>query len=212
MQLLAGPGRAARRRGTTFRFAGRAFPYCRGRQSWNWLNERAVEVPIGEAAVREAPGPRILEVGNVLGHYASTTHDVVDRYERGTGLRNVDVFDVDGSYDLIVSISTIEHIGWDERPVDPDRAAAAVRHLQSCVADGGSTLITVPVGYHPELDRAIVAGALAFDDVRALGCAYPAAVWSEVDPRAVLNTARYDRLLYRADAVLVCRWWRDRTR
>ena len=155
-------------------------------------------------------GPRILELGNVLGNYAPTSHDVVDRYEQGNGVRNIDVFDVDGSYDLVLSISTIEHIGWDERPVDPDRAASAVRHLQSLVAEGGSTLITVPVGYHPELDRAIVAGAVEFDEVRALSCSYPAAEWREVEPRAIVDTARYDRLLYRANAVLVCRWSRDR--
>jgi hypothetical protein len=58
----------------------------------------------------------ILEIGNVLSHYFPVNHDIVDKYEKADGVINQDVvhFYSPKKYDLIVSVSTLEHVGWDE--------------------------------------------------------------------------------------------------
>lgn len=86
----------------------------------SWLNERTVEVPLIWQSVVDTsvanPRARILEIGNVLSHYFDIQHDVLDKYEIAPKVVNEDAvsFHPSGKYDLIVSISTIEHIGFDE--------------------------------------------------------------------------------------------------
>lgn len=116
-------------------------------------NERAIEVAIALYWLdRHGAG---LEVGNVLGHYGLTGHRVVDLHEEAPGVENIDVFDITGSYDWIVAISTVEHVGRDEEPKDPDAAERAICHLRSLLAPDGYMLVTVPGGYHPVLDQAL---------------------------------------------------------
>src|ERR1017187_5364112 len=84
------------------------------------LNERAVEIPIAQEwldrQIGVTPFSRILEVGNVFGHYYPDhwKWDVIDLYEKARGVKNINVLDVSESYDYIFSISTLEHVG-DEK-------------------------------------------------------------------------------------------------
>ena len=208
--FAAGPRVGSRLRGSgTFRFQGLQYGYLDRWHGWTWLNERSVEVPLGAAAI-ERGGGEVLEVGNVLGHYLTVSHRVVDKYEESPGVENADLFEIDepDSFDLVVSLSTLEHVGWDEPVRDPERAIAAVEHLKALVAPGGLLFVTVPVGYHPRLDRAAVTGELGFSSVSALSRGSLVGPWVEADPRAVIDSA-YDELLYCASAVLVCEWRRS---
>lgn len=105
----------------------------------SWSNERAIEIPLAQERIRQAAGKRILEIGNVLAYYGQVPHEVVDKYERADGVRNIDVVDFHPAapYDLIISISTLEHVGWDETPRDPAKLLRAVTHLTGLLAPGG---------------------------------------------------------------------------
>ena len=96
------------------------------------MNERAIEVPIVWKIVSEYSEGRILEVGNVLSHYFSVCHDILDKYEKADGVINQDVvnFWAPNKYELIVSISTLEHVGWDESPRDPNKILRAIENLK----------------------------------------------------------------------------------
>lgn len=121
------------------------------------LNERAVEIPV---VLDWLPGKgRGLEVGNVLSHYFPIPHRVVDLYEQADGVENLDLFDIEGSYDWIVSISTLEHVQWDQEPRDPAGAQRAVEHLYGLLGPGGRLMVTVPGGHHPHLDAFLAEGA-----------------------------------------------------
>jgi hypothetical protein len=123
------------------------------------LNERAVEISAVTAWTAGNTGAG-LEVGNVLGHYGITGHRVVDKYEVAAGVDNLDVLEITGTYDWIVSISTLEHAGYDENPRDADKSVTAVEHLRSLLAPGGRMWISVPLGHNPTLDEYVMAGAL----------------------------------------------------
>lgn len=124
-------------------------------------NERAVEIAVALPWLHDATGGSItggLEVGNVLGHYGVKGHRVVDLYEQAAGVDNVDVFDIEGHYQWILSISTLEHVHWDYEPRDEYAAPKALEHLKSLLVPGGSMLITVPGGWHQTLDDSLMLG------------------------------------------------------
>lgn len=127
-----------------------------------WDNERFVELAVAGHWLTQVDG-RGLEVGNVLAHYRiDAPRIVVDRYEQAPGVYNIDALAVDGTYPWVVSISTLEHVGWDPpEPRQPGRALDALLHLRSLLADGGRMLVTVPLGWNPPLDEAIAAGVSA---------------------------------------------------
>lgn len=183
-------------RGGEFTLSGESYPLLRHRYGLTWVTERAVEVPVAQRLVERHRGERILEVGNVLSHYAPVEHEVVDKYEQAGGVRNVDVLNLppEPAYELILSVSTLEHVGRDETPREPERAVRALEHLRRMLRPGGTLLATVPVGYNPDLDRALAGGS---HELRAMR----RAPWREVDPSEALECA-YDFLVYRATAVL----------
>jgi SAM-dependent methyltransferase len=189
----------------TFAFRGVSYRYLLHRYNYTWLNERAVEVPIAHAAVARIAGGRVLEVGNVLGHYVARNHLVVDRYEHAPGVINTDIFDFEDEegFDLIVSVSTLEHVGWDEAPRDPGAAARGFAHLFQLLKPGGELLVTVPVGYNHEFDTTIRDGEIELSGLWALRRQERHNVWREVDPAEVWQ-ARYDWLLYTAHGLVVC--------
>jgi hypothetical protein len=127
------------------------------------LGERTVELAVARefVAQRRALGP-ILEVGNVLAHHVPFPHPVVDRYEPGDGILHVDVLEYRPSdpSPSIVSISTLEHVGFDETPRRVGRFRPALVHLfEQCLRPGGTMLVTVPLGYNPEVDDAVFSRA-----------------------------------------------------
>lgn len=141
-----------------FAFDGRAYRYFRHLYNVTWLNERRVEIPIMREVLREHGGGRVLEVGNVLPRYdASLVHTVVDKYEtptrEGMYAEDAETFALGAPYDLILSISTLEHVGWDEQPRDPGKIGRTLAHLKSLLASGGRLVFTAPMGYSPPLTQ-----------------------------------------------------------
>lgn len=113
-------------------------------------NERAVELAVVFDWLQSQTGDG-LEIGNVLAHYGITGHRVVDLHEQAAHVDNLDVFEVRGEYDWIVSISTIEHVHWDDHR-NPVGALAAIDHLLWMLRPGGQLLVTIPLGWNPPLD------------------------------------------------------------
>ena len=154
----------------TFTFQGRPYHYLYHPYGTTWKNERAVEIPIILEKIQfyhyQGRG-RILEVGNVLSHYVHFQHDIVDKYEKADGVINQDVVDFQPAenekYDLIVSISTIEHVGWDETPRDPNKIPLALENLTTrCLAPGGEIVVTLPIGYNTYLDKLLKVDKIRF--------------------------------------------------
>jgi len=195
-------GRAGLRGRGSFTYAGSSYRLFRHGYHYTWMNERAVEIPIYLELLSGRDPSRVLEVGNVLSHYGPVAHTVVDRYERADGVVNQDVlaFRPDRELDLIVSISTLEHVGWDEEPRDPDKAVRAIEHLRSLLAPGGRLVFSVPACYNPRLDRGLAGNEIELSEMRALR--REGAGWREVEPSEAL-AAPYDELLYEASAVII---------
>ncbi len=146
----------------TFTLDGRVYRYAVHLANVTFRVERAVEIPI---ALEMFPWVgNVLEIGNVLSQYSPLQHDIVDKYEKGDGVQNIDVVDYNPTkrYDLIVSISTLEHVGWDEVPKEPEKLLIAIKTMKDLLTDKGKMLVTVPLGYNEFLDQCIYDGRLGF--------------------------------------------------
>jgi len=149
--------RLYRARPRSFVWNGELLPQFHHGYNSTWENERAVEIPIVKREVDQTPaGERVLEIGCVLPHYFDVTHRVVDKYEPGRGVENVDILDFrdPDRFDLVVSISTLEHVGRDEEGGDDQLTVRAIEHVASkLLRPGGRFVATVPIGYNGALDR-----------------------------------------------------------
>jgi len=108
---------------------------------------------------------RILEVGNVISHIYHFNHDVLDKYEIVGDIINEDVVDFKPSkeYDLIFSIITLQHVGWNESPRDPKKILKAIENLRKILAPHGQIIIFHGLGENKQMDEFLKNGTLKFD-------------------------------------------------
>ena len=142
---------------------GHRFSYClRFNRFVN--SERIVEIPIVIEKISHNRSKKCLEVGDSLNNYHNITHDVLDKYEMKHSVINLDIveFNPIEKYDTIFSISTVEHIGFDEREKQPGKATLAINKMLSLLANHGLLIITVPLGYNPEIDDFILNNSFNF--------------------------------------------------
>lgn len=195
---------------SAFVWQGERVPYVHRRYHYTWLNERAVEIALAQRLLSSCAERSVLEIGNVMGHYQPITHTVVDKYEVADGVLNVDVVDLDlePAFDLVIAISTLEHVGLDEDIVDPSKPGRAIESLKSLLTPGGRLWVTIPVGYNPALDKRLRAGEYGFTSLRALRRSATRNVWREV-PVDEIWSVPYDRLLYTAHGLVVAEYVRS---
>ena len=137
----------------SFLYRGQQLDYFYHKYNKTWKNERSIEVPIALCEIEKHKGERILEVGNVLRHYVKVKYDVLDKYEEEEGLIRDDIVDFipANKYDFIISISTIEHVGIDDKPANLSKAIIALQKMQGMLKDGGKMFVSFPIGYNSAL-------------------------------------------------------------
>jgi hypothetical protein len=190
-----------------FAWDGHELNYLDHEYNTTILNERAVEVPIAEAwhFDNEEMDPDILEVGNVLQHYGWGGHRVVDLFEEAEGVENLDARNIQGAYDRIYAISTLEHIDQETPSGAP---VATALHLVGLLKPGGKMLATVPFGQQPFLDVAILQGDLCADREWTMVRADDTGEWVECAGARVWAHARENSW---ARAVWVAEWTKGAT-
>ena len=191
-----------------FEFEGKSLPLFYHRYNMTWANERAVEVPIAQEFLEQYAGRRVLEVGNVTPYYLDTEHTVLDKYERGPGIINADITDYapGDRFDLILSVSTFEHIGFDDE-TDGDSCVKISQAITTCrglLAAGGQLVLTLPLGYNPALDRMIADGQLGCHCAIFLKRSDRSA-WQAVDAETAM-ACEYGRPFPYANAVMIAQF------
>ena len=168
----------------TFDYAGEAHRYYFHHYSLD--NERVVEIALARDFLQGKTG-EVLEIGNVLSHYFHFPHEVVDKYEVAPGVLNEDVvaYAPGKKYDCIISLSTLEHVGWDEQPRDPKKISQAIAHLKSLLKAGGLLFVTMPLGYNPNVDELLRTGQSGFAETGYLLRISAANRWQEAKWEAV---------------------------
>lgn len=189
----------------TFEFQGKRFHYFFHPYCTTWRNERTVAVPIIWDTVKQYEGKKknILEVGNVLSYYFNVSHDVLDKYEIMDGVMNEDVVDFKPTrkYDLIVSIVTIGHVGWNESPKDPTKFIRAIENLKRILSVSGQLVVVMGLGINPSFDSSLESKTTEFNKQGYLRH-LRGYIWQEAK-REEINDLKYDELVPTANAVVI---------
>lgn len=175
----------------------RHFKYCDGllpchfaNYNVTWSNERCVEVSLGRWYLEQIDGP-VLEIGHVLGHYGMNEHTVLDKFEKAKGVINEDItsWQTDQRFALILSLSTFEHIGFDDdaEGQSEGKILTAIAACRALLQPAGRLVITVPLGYNPHLDQLIEKDALGQDRASFM-LRSGAREWSEVARHQAVGT------------------------
>jgi hypothetical protein len=186
-----------------FQFNGKTYEYLYHFYNKTWKNERGVEIPIFREIILSNQDKRILEVGNVLSHYFPIHHDVVDKYEISPGVINQDIvsYAPSSKYDLIVSISTLEHVGWDEEPREPTKLLQAITHMKDqCLAPGGTIIASLPIGLNSYFDTLLRERRTPFSKQQFLKRVSERNYWVESDWDSCRD-AKYGRFV--ANAIVI---------
>lgn len=188
-----------------FKFQRTEYKYFYHRYSITWNNERSVEIPIIWKIVEKYKNKHILEIGNVLSHYFHVNHDIVDKYEESNNVINQDVVDFKPlrKYDLIISISTLEHVGWDETPRDPLKILRAVENLKNLLNPKGKIIVTLPIGQNPILDKYLDTNKLNFTEQFCLKRKTKNNKWKEVNWKKISNVKYGTFTRYSATGLLI---------
>jgi len=187
-----------------FKLQGKNYSYFCNIYNATWKNERAVEISISNELIKKYKNKKVLEVGNVLSHYSPVTHDILDKYEKSKGIINKDIVDFKPSkkYDLIISISTLEHVGFDEKPKDKNKIMLAVKNLKKMLAKNGEILITVPTGYNPYLDKILKKNKIKFTKKYCLKRISKDNKWVEVKWQEIKNS-KYNKPFLNANGLFI---------
>ncbi len=181
----------------TFVFRNKKYDYFVHERSWN--SERVVEIPIVLDYIDKSK--KILEFGNVLSQFVDANWDVVDKFEKGEGVINEDIVDFKPKekYDLIVSISTLEHVGFNEKvgfgepaksddEEDNNKIIDAIINLKNnCLEKHGKLIATVPLGYNKKMDKRLLDHNLGFDELSFLKRISKGNEWKEIEKNEVVN-------------------------
>lgn len=187
-----------------FKFHKKIYNYFYHKYNITWNNERSVEIPILWKIIENYNGKNILEVGNVLSYYFSVNYDIIDKYEKVEGVINQDVINYHPSkkYDLIISISTLEHVGWDETPREPMKILKAIENLKNLLTPNGKIVITLPLGQNTVLDKLIKENKIQFSKYFCLKRISKNNKWKEVSWDKISN-AKYGIPYPAANGVII---------
>ena len=129
------------------------------------MTERGVELALADAWLADPAHDRVIEIGAVTPYYwprrVARIVDPGDNHPLVTDGRSIMDLDLTGQH--VLSISTFEHIGSGEYglPPAPEEGAAAFAKL---FREAAAFLVTVPMGYNPNLDRFVMGeGAIPGD-------------------------------------------------
>lgn len=190
-----------------FVFQQERYNYCLEKYNLSWRNERTIEIPIIQKVIKDHIKLNILEIGCVLKHYDSSPKinwTIVDKYEKFTGVINKDITEYypKTKFDLIVSISTIEHIGMEDGAITPNKAKYVINQVRKNLLNiNGKFIFTIPIGYNKSLDKQIFSNKITFSEKH-----YVTRIsnneWLETTQDKVLNS-KYNKPYICANALFI---------
>lgn len=187
-----------------FFYNNKNLPYFYHKYRSTWANERIIEIPIFRDILKENTGGKILEIGNVISHYDKVHHEIIDKYENDPSIIREDILDFRPveKFDLIISISTFEHVGWDEEPRAPEKIFPVMESVKNLLKPGGKLIFSVPVGYNPELDKFIFEGKITLNNAHYLKRVSSSNKWIEATEKDA-RTAVYGKPFFCANVLLL---------
>jgi hypothetical protein len=128
-----------------------------------YINERSIEIPFCINLIKDKianlQNPNILEIGNTLIHYEKSekiARKILDKYENYPGVINEDIVEYrpNEKFDLIFSISTLEHVGSDYGEKNQqEKFMEAINRSMDLLKNQGFFIVTLPLFYRQTVDN-----------------------------------------------------------
>jgi hypothetical protein len=190
-----------------FIFNKQSYPYFLNPYNASYANERAVEISIFKKIIKKNQKKKILEIGNVLSHYLKKLphhHTIVDKYEEAIGVINEDALTYKSKkkFNLIIAVSTFEHIGFNEEDKDKNKISKVIKNLLTMLNKNGQLIFSVPIGHNPYLDKAIKDKKLPLTKSVFLKRNSKINTWIETDKETALKQ-KYNSPYPNANAIMV---------
>jgi len=171
-------------------------------------SDRTIEIPLIWDEVIKYKPEEVLEVGNVLGYYIDRKHDVVDLLEKGDDIITADIrtYKDEKKYKLIVSITTLEHVGdgKDGHDIDELGIINAINNMLELLEAGGRIIFTVPVGHNPYMDNLFKEQKIVCDNIYAYKRIDALNNWLRLPYDDIKNSELYVPYWGTANASLLC--------
>jgi hypothetical protein len=162
-----------------FEYNKEKFKYYIALHNTTFTNEKTIEIPIILDYISKSKNKDVLEIGNVINYYEKVEYDILDKYEKRKGVINSDIIEYKPGkrYDLIISISTFEHIGFDEVTrygenkdilVDQTSLFDAIKNTRNLLNDNGVFVFTAPLGFNNFLDSQLIDNKLKLTETHFL--------------------------------------------
>ncbi len=190
----------------SFIFNNQALFYLLHTYNLSWINERTIEIPIVLNEIKKANTDKILEAGAVLKHYIPAQWPIVDKFEGGNGIINRDLADYipKRKYELIISVSTLEHVGFDDEN-NPEKIISVIENMKRWVTKHGKIIATMPLGYNKYMDNLIFNNKLGFNKYYFMKRVSRKNKWIQVKMEKV-KEAKYNYPYNNANAVVIAIW------
>lgn len=202
-----------------FHYEGKTFDYLDHPYNDTAVNERRIEIPIALEYLKRFKGKKILEVGNVMSYYyppgiIDVTWDILDKYEIVPEYKviNEDIltFKPKEPYDMVFSVSTMEHIGYDPKHEYPGehgdlrKGVEAIKNIQQhCLKKGGEMMMTIPWAYNAAIYLALFDKELGFQKASFMKRMTTDNLWQQVPTWEYFSDVRYNYPYYAGNGVII---------
>lgn len=189
-----------------FTFENKRYPYFYHLYNRTIASERVVEISLAKSMLDKFNSKSILEVGNVLSHYFPVSHAILDKYEKGERVINEDVINFTHSkkFDLIISISTLEHVGYScGEKLDPHKFLKAIKNLKKYLKPGGTFFVTLPIFYNPHVTKLILKRKTGFSKELYMQRISYLNDWKQTTLARIKHVAEYDSLYANSNGLFV---------
>lgn len=134
----------------SFKIGSLELAYCRATNNKCWLNERKIEVPLGEYFLNKF-GLDVVEVGSVMLNYGWDMHIMIDLSDPHPKVVKYNALDCNYDGCDVLSISTVEHMM--KREYDNGSDEDSIIFINKIVSEAKNYLITFPCCYNEFLDE-----------------------------------------------------------
>jgi hypothetical protein len=117
-------------------------------------NERKAELPI-MFWFMESYSDNLIEIGEVSDFYRPAEHTIYDLVNQRETTIVMDAFDIDYTGKNVISVSTIEHVGFGDYGHNKEEGKA-IRLLKKIMSQAKNYLITFPIGFNLDFQKEIL--------------------------------------------------------
>ncbi len=173
----------------SFKFQKKTYYYFYHAYYRTWTNEKAVEIPIFYEILKKFKFKTVVEIGNVLSHYFHINHKIIDLDKNIHNINNQisSSFYLNKKYDLIFSISILNHLNWQGIRSNSDILVTIIEKLKKYLTPKGKIIVSFSLSFDKDLINLLKKEKLRLSKIYCLIRTSEDNRWKEIDYQDLFN-------------------------